>query len=96
VVDEAGTFESRVNPDMVEVASLDSEDIALLHRLVREHEEKTASPRARRMLVQWDQFVPLFRKVAPKDAAQLVVAARNAYLQSAAAELELIPARRSA
>jgi glutamate synthase domain-containing protein 2/glutamate synthase domain-containing protein 1/glutamate synthase domain-containing protein 3 len=96
VIDEAGTFESRVNPDMVEVASLDSEDIALLHRLVREHEEKTASPRARRMLVQWDQFVPLFRKVAPKDAAQLVVAARNAYLQSAAAELELIPARRSA
>jgi hypothetical protein len=48
------------------------------------------------MLVQWEQFVPLFRKVAPKDAAQLVVAARNAYLQSAAAELELIPARRSA
>jgi glutamate synthase domain-containing protein 3 len=96
VVDEAGTFESRVNPDMVEVASLDQADVTLLQRLVREHEEKTASPRARRMLVQWEQFVPLFRKVAPKNAEQLVAAARDAYLQSAAAEFELVPARRSA
>jgi glutamate synthase domain-containing protein 3 len=96
VIDEAGTFESRVNPDMVEVASLDSADSDLLQRLVREHEEKTASPRARRILVQWEQFVPLFRKVAPKDAAQLVAAARDAYLQSAPAEAELVPARRSA
>ncbi|HET7468438.1 MAG TPA: glutamate synthase large subunit [Gemmatimonadales bacterium] len=96
VVDEAGTFESRVNRDMVELASLDEADLTLLHRLVREHEEKTASPRARRILVQWDQFVPLFRKVAPKNATQLVSAARDAYLQSAAVEPELVPARRSA
>jgi glutamate synthase domain-containing protein 3 len=96
VADEAGTFETRVNPDMVEVSSLDPEDIAVLQRLVREHEEKTASPRARRMLVQWDQFVPLFRKVAPRQAEQLVAAARDAYLQSATAEVELVPARRSA
>jgi glutamate synthase (NADPH/NADH) large chain/glutamate synthase (ferredoxin) len=96
VVDEAGTFESRVNRDMVELAPLDEADITLLHRLVRDHEEKTASPRARRILVQWDQFVPLFRKVAPRNATQLVAAARDAYLQSAAVEPELVPARRSA
>jgi hypothetical protein len=46
--------------------------------------------------VQWEQFVPLFRKVAPRNAEQLVAAARDAYLQSAPAELELVPARRSA
>src|SRR5690349_17436646 len=96
VVDEAGTFDSRVNRDMVEVAPLDEADLPLLHRLVREHEEKTASPRARRILVQWEQFVPLFRKVAPRNATQLVAAARDAYLQSAAVEPELVPARRSA
>ena len=44
----------------------------MLQRLIREHEEKTASPRARTILVQWDEFLPLFRKVAPKDAAALV------------------------
>ncbi len=96
VVDEAGTFESRVNKDMVEISALDDADLALLHRLIREHEEKTASPRARRILVQWDQFVPLFRKVAPKDSAGLVAATREAYLQSANTEPELVPARRSA
>ena len=96
VVDEAGTFDSRVNRDMVEVAPLDEADLPLLHRLVREHEEKTASPRARRILVQWEQFAPLFRKVAPRNATQLVAAARDAYLQSAAVEPELVPARRSA
>jgi glutamate synthase (ferredoxin) len=96
VVDEAGTFESRVNTDMVEISALDDADLALLQRLIREHEEKTASPRARRILVQWDQFVPLFRKVAPKDSAGLVAAAREAYLQSASSEPELVPVRRSA
>jgi glutamate synthase (ferredoxin) len=96
VVDEAGTFESRVNKDMVEISALDDADLAVLQRLIREHEEKTASARARRILVQWDQFVPLFRKVAPKDSAGLVAAAREAYLQSASSEPELVPARRSA
>jgi glutamate synthase (ferredoxin) len=96
VVDEAGTFESRVNKDMVELSALDDADLAVLQRLIREHEEKTASPRARRILVQWDQFVPLFRKVAAKDSAGLVAATREAYLQSAISEPELVPARRSA
>jgi glutamate synthase domain-containing protein 2/glutamate synthase domain-containing protein 1/glutamate synthase domain-containing protein 3 len=96
VVDEAGTFESRVNKDMVELPALDDADLALLQRLIREHEEKTASPRARRILVQWEQFVPLFRKVAPKDSAGLVAAARDAYLRLASAEPELVPARLSA
>ena len=52
--------------------------MALLRRLVREHEEKTASPRARTILVQWDDFLPLFRKVAPRGAAALLAAAREA------------------
>jgi len=96
VIDEAGTFETRVNKDMVELGELDEVDLALLQRLIREHEEKTASPRARRILVQWDQFVPLCWKVAPKGAEELVAAARDAYLQSVSVEAELVLARRSA
>jgi glutamate synthase (NADPH/NADH) large chain/glutamate synthase (ferredoxin) len=96
VVDEAGTFESRVNPDMVELSELDEHDALVLHRLVREHEEKTASPRARRLLVQWEQSLARFKKVAPRNAQQLVVAARDAYLQSAATDPEWVLERRSA
>jgi glutamate synthase (ferredoxin) len=96
VIDEAGTFDSRVNQDMVDLSAPDDADLALLQRLIREHEEKTASPRARRMLVHWEEFAPLFRKVTPKGAEALVTAARDAYLQSAPPEAEVVLVRRSA
>jgi glutamate synthase domain-containing protein 3 len=76
---------------MVETSALEEEDIELLRRLVREHEEKTASPRARTILVQWEDFLPLFRKVAPKNAEALVAATRAAYLAGTGeAEAELV------
>jgi glutamate synthase (NADPH/NADH) large chain/glutamate synthase (ferredoxin) len=96
VLDEAGTFESRVNHDMVILDDLDGQDVEVLRRLIREHEEKTASPRARTILVQWDDYLPLFRKVAPRDAAALVAATREAYLSAQAASVEPELARRSA
>jgi glutamate synthase (ferredoxin) len=96
VLDEAGTFAGRVNRDMVEPADLEDRDIELLHRLVREHEERTASPRARTILVQWENFLPLFRKVAPKGAEVYVAAARETYLATERAETEPALVRRSA
>ena len=96
VLDETGTFHSRLNPDMVELAEPDERDIELLHRLVREHEERTASPRARTILVQWESFLPLFRKVAPKGAESYVATAREAYLTSERVVVEPALVRRSA
>ncbi len=93
VLDESRSLETRVNRDMVEVTATDEQDLELLQRLIREHEEKTVSPRARTILVQWQDFAPLFRKVSPTGGVGLVEAAREAYLQ-APAEREL--ARRSA
>jgi glutamate synthase domain-containing protein 3 len=68
----------------------------LLKRLVREHEEKTVSARARNILVHWEEFQPLFRKVSPKGASSLVAATREAYFISASAESENLLARRTA
>ena len=96
VLDEARTFEGRINHDMVEAAELDDEDVEVLHRLVREHEEKTASPRARTILVQWEDYLPLFRKVGPRGAPALVEAARAAYLDGAQMASEPAQVRRSA
>ena len=92
----AGTFGSRINRDMVELAELDERDVELLRRLVREHEERTASPRARTILVQWDSYVPLFRKVAPKGAEAYVAATLDSYLAGERAELEPALERRTA
>jgi glutamate synthase (ferredoxin) len=96
VLDEAGTFASRINRDMVELTDLEERDVELLHRLVREHEERTASSRARTILVQWDTFLPLFRKVAPKGVEAYVAATREAYLAADRMEVEPALARRSA
>jgi glutamate synthase domain-containing protein 3 len=96
VMDEAGTFAGRVNHDLVELDQLDHEDLEVLRRLIMEHEEKTVSPRARTILVRWEEYRPLFRKVSPKGAVALVAAVRQAYLNSPQADSEGLLARRSA
>ncbi|HEU4647462.1 MAG TPA: glutamate synthase large subunit [Gemmatimonadales bacterium] len=98
-LDEAGSLAQRVNGDMVDLVDLEPEDEEVLLHLIREHEEKTASPRARAILVDWARYRPLFRKVAPKGAETYIAATREAYLRGAAVELrepELVLARRSA
>ena len=96
VLDEAGTFGTRINRDMVELTELEEADVELLHRLVREHEERTASPRARTILVQWETFLPLFRKVAPRGAEAYLTATRDAYLAIERSQVEPALAQRSA
>src|SRR4051794_11494288 len=70
VLDESGRIVSRVNHDMVEVDAADARDLELLRKLIREHEERTVSARARAILVEWDRFAPLFRKVVPRNSTQ--------------------------
>jgi glutamate synthase domain-containing protein 3 len=96
VMDEAGTFGSRVNHDMVELVDLDDVDAELLHRLVREHEEKTVSSRARALLVHWNDYLPKFRKVVPQGATIQVGTIRTAYLSSPAGGREVALARLTA
>jgi glutamate synthase (NADPH/NADH) large chain/glutamate synthase (ferredoxin) len=86
VLDEAGTFHSRVNGDMVALETLEEEDEQVLHRLIHAHEERTASPRARNLLVEWDAVRGLFRRIAPKNAPALVSATRSAFLRRSLVE----------
>jgi glutamate synthase domain-containing protein 3 len=81
VLDESGTFASRVNHDMVQIAAFESEDDAVLRSLVALHLERTASPRARALLEQWERTRPQFRKVEPKGASQHVAAVRQRWLE---------------
>ena len=47
-------------------ADLDERDVELLHRLMREHEEQTASPRARTILVQWESSCRCSGRLRPR------------------------------
>jgi glutamate synthase domain-containing protein 3 len=78
VLDECGDFPGRVNQDMVRVDQCSDEEGAMLLQLVHEHQERTGSARARQLIGAWDQFRPLFRKVAPTTTASAVIAQQPA------------------
>jgi glutamate synthase domain-containing protein 3 len=54
------------------------------------------SARARAMLVHWNEYLPMFRKVVPRDSAIQVGTIRTAYLSSSTADREVAPARLTA
>jgi len=72
VLDEDEQFPRRLNTEMVHLERvMRSEDLELLYTLVREHFERTGSPRAQEILDTWDYYRTLFWKVAadpPPDA----------------------------
>jgi glutamate synthase (NADPH/NADH) large chain len=73
VLDEAGTFDQKVNRGMVRVEPLtDDRDRQLVRRLVDMHRHHTGSTKAERVLANWDQAVNQFRKVMPEAFARQV------------------------
>jgi glutamate synthase (ferredoxin) len=67
VLDEEGDFESRVNPETIDLDPLDAADFERVQRLVRRHFQYTRSERADEILRKWDDYAPKFVKVFPKD-----------------------------
>ena len=77
VLDETGDFPTRLNDELVQASRLmDSDELATVYELVREHFEYTASRRAEAVLDLWDVFRGQFWKVAPK-AASIAAEARS-------------------
>jgi glutamate synthase (ferredoxin) len=75
VLDCAGDFAARCNPEMVSLSSVTNpEDVAELKRLVQRHLDYTNSPRASTILASWDEYLPQFVKVLPKDYARVLAA----------------------
>jgi len=68
VLDEAGSFADRCNPDMVDLDPVESnEDIAELLNLIERHKEFTDSAVAGRLLDDWPNALKTFIKVMPRD-----------------------------
>ena len=81
VLDEAGQFAKQCNPAMVKLEPVkDLEDVALLKEMIWKHEELTGSTVARKILKQWDSYLPKFVKVFPDEyrRALLELAERKA------------------
>jgi glutamate synthase domain-containing protein 2/glutamate synthase domain-containing protein 1/glutamate synthase domain-containing protein 3 len=67
VLDEDGGFSGRCNHELVDLEELEAADDALVRSLVEEHLERTGSVVAERLLDSWDESVPRFVKVMPRD-----------------------------
>ncbi|MCB9564657.1 MAG: glutamate synthase subunit alpha, partial [Kofleriaceae bacterium] len=68
VFDQARTFRSRCNLEMVELESMvDESDIWLVFGMIEDHVRWTGSGLGRRILDNWEQMVPRFVKVMPVD-----------------------------
>jgi glutamate synthase domain-containing protein 3 len=66
VLDETGTFPSRVNREMVGVERLeDAESERTLRDLIQRHQRRTGSWRAEHILRQWPSYRGLFWKIVP-------------------------------
>jgi glutamate synthase (ferredoxin) len=56
----------------------DAAEIAEVRRLVERHLEHTSSSRARQVLDAWDDLVPKFVKVIPRDYQRMLAAIARA------------------
>lgn len=77
VLDEAGGFNIRCNKEMVELESVEDGDIDELKGMITKHYEYTGSDVAKRVLDEWDSFIPKFVKVMPKDYKRMLIAVKR-------------------
>ena len=67
VLDEDGDFGQKLNPEMVEIVSLEEkEDVDMVKSLIHRHFEFTGSDRAKEVLTDWESYQGKFCKVQPK------------------------------
>ncbi len=78
VLDEDGTFPSRVNRELVDLEPLSSQDQNELRALVEKHLQETGSTVAERLLAAWGRDVEKFVKVMPRDYKRVLAAMSEA------------------
>ncbi|MEA3210941.1 MAG: hypothetical protein QOE70_3998 [Chthoniobacter sp.] len=79
ILDEVGDFATRCNPQMVGLEKLeDAEEIEAVHQLIKNHATYTKSQKAFKVLALWEEMVPKFVKVMPKDYKRVLQALKKA------------------
>ena len=75
VLDWQGDFKTRINYEMVGVEALEeAEEVAEVKALIQKHADLTNSELAWRVLIRWEELLPRFVKVMPKDYKRVLEA----------------------
>jgi glutamate synthase (ferredoxin) len=79
VLDESGNFAAHCNQQMVGLEPLeDAEEIADLRQLIQHHVDFTQSQKGSKVLAHWEEMLPKFIKVMPKDYKRVLQAIESA------------------
>jgi glutamate synthase (NADPH) large chain len=82
VLDETGSFEKRLNGQMVDVGRVeDAGEAAQLRSLIERHVQATGSTHAQRILDAWVTKLPRFFRVMPRDYARALASLKRAHEQ---------------
>jgi len=92
VYDEEGDLESRFNAGLADLETVSHpEDVEILRRMVEGHLMYTNSNSARRILDQWDEALPRFKKVMPRDYRRIRDERKQREAEGTGRELEVAP-----
>ena len=80
-VDPDGTFQERLNAEMVALEEPDDDERAWLRTTVERHRDLTGSAVAERLLAAWDAEVGRFHKVMPHDYKRVLTVMKEAEVQ---------------
>ena len=73
ILDQDGSFNRRCNVEMVDLEPVvEEEDRKTLHQLIQEHLKTTGSATAKTILDSWDEMLPKFVKIFPKDYRRIL------------------------
>ncbi|PIB33204.1 glutamate synthase subunit alpha [Gaetbulibacter sp. 5U11] len=74
VLDEKGTFKQHCNTEDLNIDPIENEaDRLQLKQLIENHFEATGSPLAARILKDWNNYLPKFKKVLPEEYRQALL-----------------------
>jgi glutamate synthase (ferredoxin) len=93
VLDEPGKFAGNVNRQMVGLEKVtDAAEAAVVRAMIERHFVATNSVRARQVLDAWEQKLPLFVKVMPKDYQRMLACIARVHEQGHTGEEAIMAA----
>jgi glutamate synthase (ferredoxin) len=87
VLDEADDFETRCNLQLVGLEELEEPaEIEELRQMIKRHADMTHSQRAFKILALWEDYVPKFVKVMPRDYKRVLLSLKRVEEQGLSGE----------
>ncbi|MCI6521447.1 hypothetical protein MR478_08845, partial [bacterium] len=100
VLDEEWDFYQRVNKETVSLEPVEHKyDVATLKELIRAHVEATGSPLGKKILANFGEYLPKFKKVLPHDydrMLRLIAQMEEKGLDNEQAQIEAFYAQKKA